>query len=78
MCGPKEDEMNNLTHTPGRGDVRLALDSLGRAIERAGDSGAGVSEMIGLGVAVRVLAEMLPTEEVWDDHAEVDDELCPF
>ncbi|MHB1950379.1 MAG: hypothetical protein ACYCQK_02755 [Acidiferrobacteraceae bacterium] len=63
---------------PTRDDVRLALDALGGAIERAGDAGAGVSEMIGLGIAVRALAGMLPSEEASDDNLEVDDELCPF
>lgn len=65
------------------GDVRMALDAVGHAIERAAESGAGVSEMVGLALAVRVLSGMLPVAEVWDDvhedaAEEVDDELCPF
>ncbi|MHB1529960.1 MAG: hypothetical protein ACYCXT_11115 [Acidiferrobacteraceae bacterium] len=51
-----------------KNDVLLALNAAGCAIERAGNEGAGVSEMIGLGVIVRLLSEML---------AQIDDEPLP-
>ncbi|MHB1527841.1 MAG: hypothetical protein ACYCXT_00155 [Acidiferrobacteraceae bacterium] len=46
-----------------KNDVLLALAAVGAAIETAGNEGAGVSEMIGLGVTVRLLAGMLAQED---------------
>ncbi len=43
-------------------DHLLALDALGKAIERCGDDGAEPWEITGLGVAVRLLAVQLVPE----------------
>ena len=45
-----------------RTDHLLALDALGKAIERCGDDGAAPWEITGLGVAVRLLAGQLVPE----------------
>jgi hypothetical protein len=57
----------------------MALDSLGIAVERAGDGGAGASELIGLGIAVRLLTGMLDGAQIEEDcEMGVDDEPSPF
>ena len=43
-------------------DHLLALDAIGRALERCGDDGAEPWEITGLGVAVRLLAGQLVPE----------------
>ena len=43
-------------------DHLLALDALGKAIERAGDDGGDPCEIVGLGIAVRLLAQDLTPE----------------
>ncbi|MHB8549329.1 MAG: hypothetical protein ACYDAZ_09235 [Thermoplasmataceae archaeon] len=55
-------------------DVLLALIAVGAAIEQAGEDGAGPSQMIGLGVAVRLLTGMLSPQ----DDAFPDENPCPF
>ena len=51
----KNDDTNHTDHL-------LALDALGKAIERCGDDGAEPWEIAGLGVAVRLLAGQLVPE----------------
>ena len=43
-------------------DHLLAIDAIGRALERCGDDGAAPWEITGLGVAVRLLAGHLVPE----------------
>ncbi|MHB1516269.1 MAG: hypothetical protein ACYCVY_11310 [Acidiferrobacteraceae bacterium] len=60
-------------------DVLLALIAVGAAIEQAGEDGAGPSQMIGLGAAVRLLTGMLAQEdEPLPDEAISDEHSTPY
>ncbi|MHB8390529.1 MAG: hypothetical protein ACYDDA_16175 [Acidiferrobacteraceae bacterium] len=57
-------------------DVLLALGAVGTAIEQAGEEGAGPSQMVGLGTAVRLLAGMLSQDEPLPDRVMPDEDRC--
>ena len=51
----KNDDTDHSNHL-------IALDAIGRALERCGDDGAHPCEIVGLGIAVRLLAQDLTPE----------------